>query len=148
MAKYTFRLETLLKLRIADRDRRRTELAEAYQVEQLLQEKAGQLREELNGLEGQSRKSSQPGAVHVDRLLNIHRYELVLRAQAALLDQQRGRVAAEIERRREALARADREVRVLEKLRERQVSEHMLQEARKEGKQIDEIAQRRHAGRS
>jgi flagellar export protein FliJ len=41
-----------------------------------------------------------------------------------------------------ALIEADREVRVLEKLRERQLEQHRESESRREVRQIDEVAQR------
>ena len=49
----------------------------------------------------------------------------------------------EIERRRAALVEADREVRVLEKLRERKWSEHQTAELRHELRQLDEVAVQR-----
>ena len=48
-------------------------------------------------------------------------------------------MAAEIERRRQALVEADREVRVLEKLRERQLEQHRREEELRETKRLDEV---------
>jgi flagellar export protein FliJ len=52
-------------------------------------------------------------------------------------------VGAEIERRREVLVEADRDVRVLEKLREKQTERHRYEENRREIRQLDEVAQLR-----
>ena len=49
-------------------------------------------------------------------------------------------MAAEIERRRQALVEADREVRVLEKLRQRQAEQHRRDEDLREVKRLDEVA--------
>ncbi len=49
-------------------------------------------------------------------------------------------MATEIERRRQALVEADREVRVLEKLRERQAEQHRREEDLQEAKRLDEVA--------
>ena len=49
-------------------------------------------------------------------------------------------MAAEIERRRQALVEADREVRVLEKLRQRQAEQHRREEELREAKRLDEVA--------
>jgi flagellar export protein FliJ len=56
------------------------------------------------------------------------------------LNEQRGRLAAEIERRRVALLAANREVRVLEKLRERQLEQYNQAENRLDIKRLDEVA--------
>ena len=130
MAKFKFRLATLLKLREATRDERRAELAQAYQADSLLEKQQDRLRKELAGLLLQSRKVAEPGTVDVDQLLETQRYELVLRAQQSQLSAQRQTVAEEIERRRQVLVEADREVRVLEKLRQRQLQRHREEEAR------------------
>ena len=53
---------------------------------------------------------------------------------------QRETVQAEVQRRRQALAEANREVRVLENLREKQAEEHRREEDRGETKRLDEAA--------
>ncbi len=47
----------------------------------------------------------------------------------------------EIDRRRQVLAEANREVRVLENLRDKQAGQHRQQEDRREMKRLDEVAQ-------
>lgn len=47
----------------------------------------------------------------------------------------------EIERRRQVLAEANRDLRVLENLRDKQAGQHRQQEERREMKRIDEVAQ-------
>jgi flagellar protein FliJ len=54
----------------------------------------------------------------------------------------------ETERRRQALIEADRDVRALDLLDERQRSEHRRRSLRNENKQLDEIAVQRHARQS
>ena len=51
-------------------------------------------------------------------------------------------VLAEIERRQTALVEADREVKVLEKLRERQQQQHAADAMQREAKQLDEAGLR------
>ncbi len=86
------------------------------------------------------RKLKAPGAGNVDALLQTHRYEIVLTARLRQLAAQFAEVAAEVERRRLALVEADRQVRVLEKLRERQAAAYQKQEEQREAKQFDELA--------
>lgn len=140
MARFKFRLATLLKLREAARDERRTELAQAYRADEVLQGHLEQVRNELNSLQEQCRKASGPGTIDIDRLIEAQRYEFILKGQQRNLNEQRGRLAAEIERRRVALLAANREVRVLEKLREHQIEQHKHQENLLDIKRLDEVA--------
>jgi flagellar FliJ protein len=143
MAKFKFRLATLLRLRNAARDERRGQLAEAYRADEIIQEKQRQLAEELDAIGRQQREASGPGPIDVDRLLSDQRYAFLLAAQQGHTERQRVLLAAELERRRQLLMEANREVRVLEKLEERQRERHQEEENRREIKQVDEIAQRR-----
>jgi flagellar FliJ protein len=143
MATFKFRLQPLVQLREADRDRCREQLAAAYRAEQILVERAAALRQELKTTEQVSRTRSQPGRIEVDTLLHTHRYELILAAQLRQLASQQQKVAQEIERRRLLLVEADRELRMLEKLRERHAQEFQREEERRLTRELDEIAQRR-----
>ncbi len=120
MARFLFRLDPLLKLRQARRDECRAALAEALRVDEVLRKQLDGLARELEALREFCRRKSAPGGLDIDRLVEAQRYELVTRGQQQNVSQQRQTVAAEIERRRQALVEADREVRVLEKLCERQ----------------------------
>lgn len=140
MAKFKFRLATLLRLREADRDERRGELAEAYQADEIMENQQKELEANLAELALKCREAAGPGTVDVDRLVDTQRFEILLRAQKQHLLQQRQTVAAEIERRRQNLVEANREVHVLEKLEERQLQRHREEEGRREIKIIDEVA--------
>lgn len=143
MAKFKFRLATLLRLREATRDERRAELAEAYRADDLLREHLDRVGRELSWLQAQCRKVAGPGTVDVDRLVEAQRYEVTLRAQQGQLAGQREAVSAEIDRRRQTLLHADRDVRLLEKLREKQARRHHQEENRREIKELDEVAGQR-----
>lgn len=146
MAKFTFRLATLLRLREAFRDERQVALTEAYHADDVLRQHQEELAAEITGLKGACREAIAPGQVDVDNLLNAHRYEITLRAAGAQLAHRREQIGAEIERRRQALVEANRDVRVLEKLRERQAERHRDEEAHREIKLLDEVASRRPSG--
>jgi flagellar export protein FliJ len=140
MAQFVFRLEPLLKLRAARRDECRAALADGYRVDEVLRKQFDNLERELDALREFCRRKSSPGGVDIDRLVEAQRYELVTRAQQRNIAQQRETVAAEIDRRRQALVEADREVRVLEKLRERQSELHRREEEIREARRLDEVA--------
>ncbi len=119
MGKFVFRLAALLRLRESARDQRRAALAEAFRVDDALAKQLAGVAAELEALRNLRRRAAGPGTVNVDRLVEAHRYELAAGQQQLQITRQRQTVAAEIERRRQALVEADREVRVLEKLRQR-----------------------------
>ena len=145
MAKRPFRLATLLRLREHVRDQRRAELAEAFRAEELLDEQQQTVGRELGWLREQCRSAAGPGALNVDRLVEAQRYEVALRGRQSRLVAQRQTLSAEVDRRREALLAADRDVRLLEKLRERQAQRQRDQENRCETNQLDEVAGQRAA---
>lgn len=144
MAKFKFRLSTLLRIRESTRDERRAELAQAYQAEEIVAGEQDRIKGELAALEVDSRRAALPGAIDVDQLLETRRYRLLLDAQKQHVAGQRDTVGAEVERRRQNLVEANREVRVLEELREKQHVRHRKEEDRLETKQLDEVASQPH----
>ena len=140
MSTFRFRLETLLRLRMAERDERRAELAKAQCAEALLLEQASEIERQRQELVGATRQLSLPGEADIDALVRTHRFELVLRTQAVHIANQLVQVRAELERRRQTLVEADRGVRVLEKLRERQQATYQARENKLEMRHIDEQA--------
>jgi flagellar export protein FliJ len=144
MPPFRFRLTTLLLLRENERDERRSRLAEAQQAEDIVNGRIADLEAEVARLRDAVGQRSRPGRMDVDALMELQRYELLLKAERQAAAQQRELVAAEVERRREALVAADRQVRVLERLRETQQRRHRLAEERQQGKAFDEIAAQSH----
>ena len=140
MARFTFRLAALLHLRETRRDECRATLAEAYRTDEALARQFDDLCRDRDALRNFWRLKASPGAVDIDRLVEAQRYELVIRARQQDLARQRETLAAEIERRRQAVVEADREVRVLENLRTRQAEQHRRDEELCEAKRLDEVA--------
>jgi flagellar export protein FliJ len=140
MGKYRFRLETLRRLRALHRDQQRAALAEAYQAEQVLAEQRAELAGEQHELRRLQRSALTGGYLSVNRLVEAQRYEMVLKATEQHLAEQSQRLAVEVERRRLAAVEADRSVRVLELLDERQHREHARRQQRLDVKWLDEVA--------
>lgn len=143
MAKYKFRLETLQRVREARRNEQRASLAEAYQAEQVLNERQANLAAEMTAMRQMRHTATAGRYTDVNQLLEAQRYEILLRAQEQELNKQKILLAAEIERRRQLLVEADREVRVLELLDERHQQAFALEQQRRETKTLDEIATNR-----
>jgi flagellar FliJ protein len=140
MSQFRFQLATLLRLREATRDKCRVELAEARRADDELRVQLEQLNAEQKRLEAECRHAIGPGAVDVDAIVEVQRYAAALREREEKLRQERQAMAAEIDCRRRALLAADRDVKVLEKLRERRQAQHRLEEERQSAKQLDEAA--------
>lgn len=140
MARFEFRLTVLLQLREAVRDERRSQLAEAFRLADSLEAQRRQFVDNLHELNRQ--RSVATGLIDVDRLLAASRYEAVLMLEIRNLERQQAAVATEIEKRREALVDADRDVRSLEQLRESQRERHREEQERRSMKVLDEVALR------
>ena len=143
MPRFRFRLATLLKLREALRDERRAELAQAYQADEILARREAETQQEMQAIRQRQRQDSAPGPIDLDSLLGAQRYELELRGRLAQAAHQRQLLAGEIARRQKALVEANREVRVLEKLRDKLAQRHREEEDVRQQKQLDETAQLR-----
>ena len=143
MATFQFRLATLLKLRENDRRQRQIELGQALEAERIITSQAEAIAQEIVLAKEKVRMVSSPGEVLVDSLLELQRYTLQLRAQATMIAEQIAKVRAEVERRRLILVEADRQVRVLEKLRDKQSSVFRFSEQRREQKLLDEMGQKK-----
>jgi flagellar protein FliJ len=146
MPRFQFRLASVLRLREATRDERRGQLAEAYLAESKLRSRRETVERELDELKRLA-QAPTAGPVNMDRLVAANRFESVLAAEIHVIRQHESTLAIEIERRRQALVTADREVRVLEKLRDGQHERHRQDEAAVLVKQLDEVAARPAAGR-
>jgi flagellar export protein FliJ len=140
MSTFRFRLATLLRLRLAERDQRRAELAKAQQAESLLLTQIETIDSERRELAELARQLASPGEANVDALVRTHRHDLTLKTQARQLAGQLSQVRTELERRRQILVEADRGVRVLEKLRDRQQATHRNHEDSLERRDLDEQA--------
>ncbi len=141
MARFAFTMATLLRLREAARDDRRAELAEALRAHDTVCTWIDQVNRELEELRSTCRQAAGPGTVDVDHLTESQRYEILLKAKRQQFQGQKERLAPEIERRRQALVHANRDVRVLEKLRENQRDRYREEENRRQIKILDEVAQ-------
>ena len=143
MARFQFRLATLRRLREQHRDELRGRLAEAYEAEQVLQRQRDGLQQEAESLRGMQRQMVAVASPNVNQLLEAQRYGLVLQGRNVVLADQLRQVAAEVERRRQAVVEADRQVRALDKLAERQHAEFLREQQRIDHRLMDEIAGQR-----
>ncbi|MBC7351107.1 MAG: flagellar export protein FliJ [Thermogutta sp.] len=142
MAQFQFRLESVLKIRERERDNRRLELLQAISAEEILLEQAKLLDARQKRLQEDLRAATRAGLLDVDQVLAYRRYELILAAQQDELVRQLKAIREEIERRRAALLEANRALRVLELLRDKQRERFRKNAVKNELKQMDELANR------
>lgn len=135
-----FRLAALLRLRLAERDQRRLELAKALRAVQILQEQQAEADQEQAQWLAQVRTLLAPGPADLDAVLARYRYAAVLHARRQQVAAQLAEVENEAQRRRAALLEADRQVRLLEKLAARWAQAERRQSLRREGQRLDEAA--------
>jgi flagellar export protein FliJ len=140
MSEPRFRLATLLRLRESTRDEYRARLAESQRADQELVDQLTRLGMEQQRVQVECRKAGGRGDVDLERLVESHRYAVSLRNSEGELNKRRQALAAEIQQRRQALVQADQDVQILEKLCDRRLARHRVEEERKEAKQIDEVA--------
>jgi flagellar protein FliJ len=148
MPQFQFRLATLLRLREATRDERRTELADVQRADAELENRLTQVAVEQEQLRTEYRTIAAPGPVELPPLVRWQQYGAALRRQESSLNEQRRTLAVEIDRRRQAVIEADREVRTLEKLRQGQADAYRQDAERLENKRLDESAARMKHGES
>lgn len=148
MGRFRFRLEGLRRLHETTRAERRMRLAEAYQAQTILTEEQNKLQQELAACRGQQQTLIAEGSLDASRAIQHGRYQLAMESRQATLTEQAAALEAEIDRRRHALAEADQQVRLLDKLEARRRDEFVEKEQRTEMQQLDEIAARIHQNRA
>lgn len=143
MARFEFRLKTLLTLRQGERERCRAELAAAYALARQVDERRRALEAQLEQQREWVRAGTAPGTIAVEKLRDAQAYEAALRADRAEVVANHQSAAAEVGRCQQAVAAAESDVRALEKLRERQLEEYLRRQALVENQQSDELRARR-----
>jgi flagellar export protein FliJ len=141
-------LASILKLRESTRDQRLAQLAEALAAADKLRARREQILADLAQVNRLQHGRMATGQINLDLLLGSSRYDAIMRAELAAIAAHESTLAEEIERRQQAVLAADREVRMLEKLRDKQRELHQAAQALAEMKELDEIAARqswRHA---
>ena len=138
---FKFRLAPLITIRDNKLKERQRKLAEAYDARQILEGHLQEVNRQLEEGIAAVRELSQPGqAVNVNYLIGFRRQEMFLRADLEDLMQKIKMVDDEIEVRRAAMIEANKELKVVEKLKERRYEKYLEEENDAETKMMDEIA--------
>ena len=141
---FTFRLEPLITIRDNELKECQSELAKAYNARRILEEALQEIERQLAEGTAQARNLMQEGQkVNVEYLLGLRRQEMFLRLNQDDLTQKIQMVDEEIERRRVAVVTANKELKIVEKLKEKRYEKYMEEENKQETKAMDEIARNR-----
>jgi flagellar export protein FliJ len=135
-------MDALLALRCRERDRLRVALADALAGQRLVEARCLLIERQLDNHRRTARDELGPGHIDAVALACANRYESNLRAQRAALQAEAQAAGHQVERRRQDVLEADRDVRALEKLRERQQEQHRAGLARAERNALDALAAR------
>ncbi len=142
MASFRFRLSSLENFRRQARERCQLELAAAEADRQNLDSQRNDVERQIVALRHAVRGSVGPGRVDVMQLASASDFECRLRGELEQLNRRASVLAEEVARCRQAVVEADREVRTLEKLRQRQHEQFQSDERRAESKRLDDAAVR------
>jgi flagellar FliJ protein len=117
------------------------ELAKAYNARRILEETLHNVEKQIAEGTAAARELMQAGqTVNVDYLLGLRRQEMFLRANQTDLMQKIQIVDEEIERRRAIVVAANKELKIVEKLKEKRYEKYLEDENKGEAKMMDEIA--------
>lgn len=142
MAKrFRFRLETVRRLREQARDAQRRVVADAARAVKQVQDWITQCSRDLQNVSVQSRDARQMGLLDTVLLRQQQHYRGWLHRKTAEFRQELAAKQAGFDRERAKLAEAQRDLKVIEKLRERQWQRHLTEVAREEQLDNDEAAQ-------
>jgi flagellar FliJ protein len=133
-----FPLEKVQRVRQNVREQRRLELLDAQHAEDQAVAQIAGLQAELHTLQSQTRSVIRPGQLDLIQLRHMRKYEQSLRQELEMAQNRRQRLAAEVEKRRQDLVEADREVKVLDRLQERQQVQYRIDQARREARTRDD----------
>lgn len=143
MAKFQFRLQTVLVLRTRERDRAAQSVQQAESAKQKLLDQIDIVEDERRRL-NESRITGSIGAIDVNRLLDSQRYEGTLLEQVLGLRNNIALIEEEIVKRRLRLVEAEKGVKVLERLAEQQKAAWTEAEFKRQQDVLDEWASFRH----
>lgn len=145
MSRNGFRLRPLARLRESQRDALRARLGEAVRASAKLDADRVQLVAEIDAVVAARCAITESATPDVAALLASQRYESALAGRLASLDDDRRKVAEEIERRRAGLVEGERSLGVVRKLEERHDARELAEQRRRDVAEMDEVAARTRA---
>ncbi len=140
---FKFRLEPLLAIRDNILKEKQADLAKAYDAHRIVETKRIEVLHEIDANNESARLMQRSGNVQVDFLLGVRQYEAYLRSQLEAIRAHLKQIEAVIEERRNAVITANKELKIIEKLKENQRGKYDAVQRKKETVLMDEIGERK-----
>ena len=138
MPRFTFTLESLLKYRRHRRDMVVNLLAQVLADDRKLEQQQHETEESRQSQLHELKALSESGRVDVDKSASRRYYAGILSTMLASIGQNRKRIGEQIELCRKALTRADQDVKLLERLKEKQQEEYDQDQERRASRDREE----------
>ena len=139
MKQFQFKFQALLNFREYRRDLCRLYLAEVLENDRTLISQRHSLERNRNDQLDELRDLSREGDVNIDRSASRRYFAGQLTGEMQLVDRNRSLIVQQLVLCRQALSKADQDVKVLEKLEEKQREEYRYDEERREAQELEEV---------
>lgn len=146
MAKFVFKFQTILELKIQIEENLKNELGKAIQKLELEKEILRGIEQEREASIDEFNEVSSQGTV-VEKLREYTSYISYLKGRIELQKENVNYAQNDVDRYREQLIAAMQEREMLEKLREKKHEEYMKEQLKQEQKEIDEVVSFKYAKR-
>ena len=143
MSSFRFRLLSIMRLRVRERDKAAQSLQQAQLAKQKLLDQIRELEEEIASL-ASVRSAASIGHVDIQRVIDAQRYQLTLLENIRSIQSNIALVDQELEKRRAKLVVCEQEVRALEKLEDKQRIAWDAEQAQRDQSRLDEWASFQH----
>jgi flagellar export protein FliJ len=138
MKKFRFQFESVLKMRRHKRSLCRQLLGEILQADQRLVEESRRLDALRQGQIQEIRQRQEPGRLDIDAGANLRSYVGQLQAQLRTVQANRRLLEKQLTACRQALAKAEQEVKAMEKLSDKHREAFQFAQIRKESLELEE----------
>lgn len=139
MAKFTFRLEAVLRHRRFVEDQRQGELAAAQREMARLEGELRALNEAASSVTDDVRANRLTGRLDMNFLAAHRRYAAAVQRKGMIVVQEMAKQQREVDRARAALAEAVKRRKIVEKLKERQRERWVVEQGHKDAAETDEV---------
>jgi flagellar FliJ protein len=141
--KFQFRFAPILQLRRQFRDDAGIAMGQAVAAIARIDERSREVEAERQVL--RSTAHPRTGQISVDALLASGRYDMQLLAELQSLAQTKRELLQELDRRKQVLAAAEAEVKRFERLEEKDRTQFLAEQAKREQAELDDATARRFA---
>ena len=142
MAQFSFRLQSVLKVKIQQEDNLKNELGKAIRKLESEKLKLARLKTALDDLVAEFNEKTKKTTVH--KLIEYNEYLSLLTSKIKFQKENVNCAALNVDKIREELVKAVKERKILDKFKEKKLEEYLLEQKKLEQKTNDEIVSYNH----